>query len=75
MGRIYLPTSRNYQSEGTPVKICFEGKVTRGVLIDSNDNKHIVCVKTPDGKTQWSHESHVTLDHPEPQLPVRWWRG
>lgn len=63
---IYLPTSRRFYDEGTPVKICFEGKVTRGTLDDANADKNIVGVKIPGGKVQWSHESHVTLDRPEP---------
>jgi hypothetical protein len=74
MKSIYLPTSRNLQNEGTPVKICFEGKVTRGVLVDSDSNKNIVCVKTPDGKKHWSHETHVTMDNPEPKSHLRRWR-
>lgn len=66
MKSIYLPTSRNFHDEGTPVKIYFEGKLTRGVLADSNDSTHTICVRTTDGKLHWVHESLVTLDRPEP---------
>jgi len=66
MKSIFLHTSGDYQAIGTPVKICFEGNVTKGVLVDSDSSKHIVCVKTSDGKLHWSGETHVVLDRPEP---------
>ena len=64
MGSIYLRTASNFFNVGTPVKICFEGKLTRGTLVESNDEH--VCVRTPDHKTQWSHQTYVHLDRPEP---------
>jgi len=71
MKSIYLPTSGNYQNEGVPVKICFEGNVTHGALADSDSDKRIVCVKTPDGKMHWSHETFVSLDYPEPKRSLQ----
>ncbi len=66
MKSIYFPSSRSHQDEGTPVKICHEGKVTRGTLADYEDSRNVVGVKVPGGKVHWAHASFVTLDLPEP---------
>ncbi|MCX6720523.1 MAG: hypothetical protein NTW11_01850 [Candidatus Staskawiczbacteria bacterium] len=62
-----------YHAVGTPVKICFEGKVTRGTLAGSDNAKDLLGVRTSDGKVHWSHKTHVSLDRPEP--PPRRMRG
>jgi hypothetical protein len=62
---VFLRSTGNYEPEGTPVKINFEGKITRGTLVDSNSDKRIVLYKTADGENHWTHESRVTLDRPE----------
>ena len=73
MPSIYLPTSGNYHPEGTPVKVCFGGTVTRGTLAGYDSDRKIVGVNTPDGdgEVHWAHESFVSLDCPEPPLRRR----